>query len=111
MCRKHSGNDLSDHQYLNYYHTNGKTSCNRIRRNHRRGIVKRNVPRRTGKRARNHCPHFRQDAHALHQDSSRRQGQGGDVALRPLQRPHSLPLQISNKQNQSHSQSIFRNES
>ncbi len=33
------------------------------------------------------------------------------VTLRPLQRPHSLPLQISNKQNQSHSQSIFRNES
>jgi len=38
---------------------------------------------------------FRKNAQAFHPNRSRRQGDGGDVALRPEQGPHHLPHRIS----------------
>ncbi len=67
----------------------------RNRRHGYRSLAECDVPRGIEQWTHRAWPHCRQDASALHPHSARGPGGRRAEALRPLPRPHRLPLQVA----------------
>src|SRR5690606_4268877 len=74
--------------------THGKRRRDRIRGHGGGNTSEHHVPCAPRKRARNHCPHLREDAQELHPHPYRRQGQGGNDPVRSDQGTHHLPHEV-----------------
>ena len=78
-----------------------ETISNRTGRGNRRDFAQCDVQGGIGERACHHSPYLRKDEDELHQDSPRRQGEGGNVTLRFIKGKNFFQIQIKSQDNES----------